>query len=241
MKMLNYKPTQLARSSRGFSLVELMVALALGLVMIGAVVTVFVSNQQSANIKQELDRAQEAFRFASHTIMRVVQQGEIQEPNTTLPIPELLVVNISPGEGNRDCLGRLVPGGIDHVRNTFTIATINDVSSLRCRVDPTFGAPPPDPPDVVIATGIRPCPPNHNPASDPPCSEFRFGIPDPGNAANGYWSDNALWVLPPGIPPINWTNVRSVRIRLAMQSEGGSVGPTAIFSATMRCGGHDNC
>jgi len=233
---------QFSRTSRGFSLVELMVALALGLVMIGAVVTVFVSNQQSARTKQELDRAQEAFRFASYTIMRVVQQGEIQEPNTSLPIPELLVVNLSPGEGNRDCLGQLVPGGIDHVRNTFSI---NTEGRLLCSVVTHMNNGPPvgqigNP--FTIATGIRPCPPNHNPASDPPCSEFRFGIPDPGNAANGYWSDNALWALPPGNPPINWTNVRSVKVRLVMQSaRGEAIGPTALFSATMRCGALDFC
>ena len=68
----------LARSARGFTLIELMVALVLGLLMIGAVIIVFISNQQTAITKQELDRAQEAFRFASHTITRVVQQGEIR-------------------------------------------------------------------------------------------------------------------------------------------------------------------
>ena len=74
--MKTFKP--LARYSRGFTLIELMVALVLGLLMIGAVIIVFISNQQTAIAKQELDRAQEAFRFASHTIMRVVQQGEIR-------------------------------------------------------------------------------------------------------------------------------------------------------------------
>ncbi|MDO8276168.1 MAG: prepilin-type N-terminal cleavage/methylation domain-containing protein [Serpentinimonas sp.] len=176
--------TQLARTSRGFSLVELMVALALGLVMIGAVVTVFVSNQESARIKQELDRAQEAFRFSSYTIMRVVQQGQIRVPNTTLSPPELLVVEISPGEGHRDCLGRTIGTGVS--RNTFFI----DGTRLLCRVESTGTTHALE----TIVDGID-------------ASRTAFTTP----------------------------TVRSVRVRLAMQStRDGSIGPTALFSATMR-------
>ena len=120
--------TQLSRTSRGFSLVELMVALALGLVMIGAVVTVFVSNQQGANIKQELDRAQEAFRFASHTIMRVVQQGEIQAPQPSTQ--DLLVVEVSPAVGHRDCVGRTIGAGFIHTTNTFFIDAAGQLQCL---------------------------------------------------------------------------------------------------------------
>ena len=204
-----------------------MVALALGLVMIGAVVTVFVSNQQSARTKQELDRAQEAFRFASHTIMRVVQQGEIQPPDSP---EELLVVDISPEPGHRDCLGRSFHEitGIDHARNTFFI---DAAGSLLCQVENHMldGSISQSLPEVIV-TGI-----------DSDRTEFTFGVSDSENAANSYWSNNAQWVLPPGIPPINWANVRSVRVRLAMQSGDEAIGPTALFSATMRCGGLDSC
>jgi len=249
MKMLNYKPTQLARSSRGFTLIELMVALALGLVMIGAVVTVFVSNQQSARTKQELDRAQEAFRFASHTIMRVVQQGEITDPRLEIELPEipnpLLAVKISPPppippSSPRDCLGNRVEReislngnlvSIDHVRNIFYF-NANHPNRLHCRVETHLlpNDPSPTRVDAVIAEGI-----------DHARTEFRFGIPDPANPPTGNWSDNALWVLPPGNPPINWTNVHSVKILLAMQAEGQANGLAAIFSATMRCSDLGHC
>ncbi len=215
--------TQLSRTSRGFSLVELMVALALGLVMIGAVVTVFVSNQQGANIKQELDRAQEAFRFASHTIMRVVQQGEIQAPQSS---QDLLVVEVSPAAGHRDCVGRTIGAGFIHTTNTFFI---DAAGQLQCRVVSVSSVAANNTTEVVtIVTGL-----------DATRTAFTFGTPSVGST--GYWSDNALWVLPPGNPPINWTNVRSVRVRLAMQSGGDAIGPTALFSATMRCGGLDSC
>jgi len=215
--------TQLSRTSRGFSLVELMVALALGLVMIGAVVTVFVSNQESARIKQELDRAQEAFRFASHTIMRVVQQGEIQAPQSS---QDLLVVEVSPAVGHRDCVGRTIGAGFIHTTNTFFI---DAAGQLQCRVVSVSTVPANNTTEVVtIVTGL-----------DAARTAFTFGTPSIGST--GYWSDNALWVLPPGNPPINWANVRSVRVHLAMQSGGEAIGPTALFSATMRCGGLDSC
>lgn len=222
--------TQLARSTRGFSLIELMVALALGLVMIGAVVTVFVSNQQSARTKQELDRAQEAFRFASHTIMRVVQQGEIQDPG----LGQELVVNVSPAPGHSDCLGRPVPemssDEIDHVRNIFYF-NANHPDRLHCRVETHLIPNDPSPiiSDAVIVDGIDSDP-------DRDRTAFTFGV---ANVPTGYWSNNALWV--PADDVTDWTNVRSVRIQLAMQSEGAAIGPTALFSATMRCGALDIC
>lgn len=218
---------QFSRASRGFSLIELMVALALGLIMIGAVVTVFVSNQQTARTKQELDRAQEAFRFASHTIMRVVQQGEIRESNSTLTPPELLVVEVSPAVGHKDCVGNDIPEGpdIDRVSNTFTIVNGQLLCSVLTHMTDDSSVAPSGSPFTIV-TGI-----------DATRSAFSFGTPSTGTT--GYWSDNAQWVSANLVN--DWPNVRSVRVRLAMQSGGDAIGPTALFSATMRCGAQNFC
>lgn len=187
--------TRLARPSKGFSLIELMVALALGLIMIGAVVTVFLSNQQTARTKQEVDRAQEAFRFASYTIMRVVQQGRIQTPTPPTPptvAQDLLVVIVLPGLGRRDCFGNAIGADIIETRNTFFI----DSGRLQCRV-----------------VNVR------------------------ANAANNTTEVETLVIGVDGSrsQAIIDGNARSVRVLLAMQSEVGAIGPSARFSATMRC------
>lgn len=69
-------------------------------------------------------------------------------------------------------------------------------------------------------------------------SQFTYGI---ANVVDGFWNDNSQWVLPAAVPAGDWPNVRSVRVLLAMQSEGDSIGPSARFSATMRCGALDIC
>jgi len=221
----------LARSARGFTLIELMVALVLGLLMIGAVTIVFISNQQTARTKQEMDRAQEAFRFASHTIMRVVQQGEIEEPPPNQPNSPvvLLVVRIDPEPERRDCLGAEISRtGFDVDSAVINFFIVNN--ELRCRVVrvPELGGTSPPDVEATLVSGL-----------DPARTEFRFGV---GNQSAGFWSDNARWVLPNDQTLVgNWHNVRSVRVRLAMHAEGAAIGPMAVFSATMRCGGLDNC
>ena len=215
--------THLSRPSRGFTLIELMIALVLGLLMIGATVTVFLSNQQTSRTMTELGNAQEAFRFASHTIMRVVQQGEIQDPKG-----KLLSVLIKPADGNKDCFGRSVDGPtIDFVRNTFFFNgdELLNGDELQCRVE-VFVIDNATPTIDEIATLVE--------GLDPNRSVFEFGV---GNA--GFWSNNSDWVAAKDVT--EWVNVRTVRVKLAKQAGGDAIGAEAVFSATMRCGALDIC
>lgn len=207
------------RRIHGFTLIELMIALVLGLLIIGATVTVFLSNQQTSRLKTDLGNAQEAFRFASQTIMRVVQQGRsMQDPGDAR-----LRVVVAPGEGKMDCLGGSAdPDDLDEeadrVINTFSIVD----GALRCSVDVVridgtrinAGEPVP----VVLVEGLD------------PSSEFDFGVAE---VADGYWKYNTEWGLP--VQEDDWQKVRSVRVRLAKEVGGERFGATAVFSATMRC------
>lgn len=58
------------RRARGFSLVELMLALALGLVVVTGIVQLFVSNSQTYNVLNGQARLQESARFALEFISR---------------------------------------------------------------------------------------------------------------------------------------------------------------------------
>ncbi len=60
---------------RGFSLIELMVALVLGLIIVGGVVSLFVSNQQAARANEGLGRLQENARVAFELMAREVRQA----------------------------------------------------------------------------------------------------------------------------------------------------------------------
>lgn len=121
--------TQTTRQ-HGLTLIELMVAMVIGLFLIGGVIGVFVANQQTSNTKQQLDRAQENFRFGSQTLMRVIRQGTGIDAAST---GTELIVDFAGGPGTHDCVGttaggpnsfrvdgqsRLVctdSGGVDHV------------------------------------------------------------------------------------------------------------------------------
>lgn len=62
-------------SISGFSLVELMIALVLGLVVIGAAVSIFLSNQQTFRTTENLARLQENARFAFESMAREVREA----------------------------------------------------------------------------------------------------------------------------------------------------------------------
>lgn len=64
-----------AQSQQGFSLVELMIALVLGLMVIGSVGSVFLSNKQSYRSNTALSQVQEGSRIAFELLARSVRQA----------------------------------------------------------------------------------------------------------------------------------------------------------------------
>src|ERR1044072_4956455 len=54
---------------RGFSVVELMVAMAISLFLLGGVISIFVSSKSSYESNERLSRIQESGRFALNSIM----------------------------------------------------------------------------------------------------------------------------------------------------------------------------
>ena len=94
------------KQQRGFSLVELMVGLVIGLLIVGGVVAVFISNQHTAATKRDYDNAQEAFRFSSYTISRLVRNAAAISVSG-----DDLVITFTGGPGVLNCIGApTVPG-----------------------------------------------------------------------------------------------------------------------------------
>lgn len=60
---------------RGFSLIELMIALVLGLFIIGGVLSVFIGSSQTFNANEALSRVQENGRFAIELIAEDIRNS----------------------------------------------------------------------------------------------------------------------------------------------------------------------
>ncbi|MFP4209436.1 MAG: PilW family protein [Wenzhouxiangella sp.] len=115
-------PVPAMSRNRGFSLIEMMVAMLIGLFIIAGVITVFDSNQQTSAVRRDLQNAQEAFRFSSYTISRVVRNASELDVE-----PDELTVTFDGGPGILDCLGQ--PQTTAGVENTFTV----DGDALVCQ------------------------------------------------------------------------------------------------------------
>lgn len=72
MKRPNSLASSIVRQSRGhgFTLVELMVAMIIGLLLIGATISVFISTQQTNRTQEAMSRVQESGRYAIEMIAR---------------------------------------------------------------------------------------------------------------------------------------------------------------------------
>lgn len=68
---------------RGFSLVELMVALLLGTIIIGAATQLFLTNQRSFQLQQNMSEVQETGRFAVEILSRELRMAGLTRPDGT--------------------------------------------------------------------------------------------------------------------------------------------------------------
>lgn len=65
----------MSRRSRGFSLIEIMVAMALGILLLSGVLAVFVSSRATYETTDQLSRVQDNGRFALDTLLRDVRSA----------------------------------------------------------------------------------------------------------------------------------------------------------------------
>jgi type IV pilus assembly protein PilW len=74
-----------ARAQVGFSLIELMVAMVLGLLVMGAAISIFVSNKQAYNASQGLGRVQESSQIAFELMSRDIREAGGNPCDVSLP------------------------------------------------------------------------------------------------------------------------------------------------------------
>ena len=73
--MKNTPTRQYAQNQRGLTLIELMIAMALGMILIAAISTVYLSSRQTFRTNDNLSRVQESMRVGFETISREARQA----------------------------------------------------------------------------------------------------------------------------------------------------------------------
>lgn len=138
---LNHHPARrdFTRMQRGFTLVELMIALVLSLFLVGGVILMYGSGRAAIDDGQRLSRLQENMRFAAEFMIRDIRQAGFcttetncaqVEPNFAVVIaspPELRVRYVIPEADRRDCTGTALSSG-EITTNRYTLSG----GSLRC-------------------------------------------------------------------------------------------------------------
>ena len=145
-----------SNTKNGFTLVELMVAMTLGLLIVLGVIQVMMSNQISYRTNDELSRIQENGRFAldllANDIRMAGYQGQVNTAdsihfflNTVCDLydpctkngdgisSDRIAIQFDP-ENDRDCTGSSANiSAKDIIANVYFITKKNAVSTLKCR------------------------------------------------------------------------------------------------------------
>jgi len=135
----------------GFSLVELMISLLMGIVAMAVLLSMYLSTTQSARFKHAILKVQENGRFATDLISRTVRMAGYDDPMTATVVSAPLIngsitrlgaqiggqtelkfltdtlsVRYEGGTGIRDCQGQSVAAD-DWVTNMYGITTDNNL------------------------------------------------------------------------------------------------------------------
>lgn len=127
------------RRQGGFTLVELMVALTLGLVLSGLIVGIFISNAQSYRVQNALARTQESGRFSLEYIGRDIRGasflGSCQAPGSAARITNTLnsgySANFAAGIEGYDASGASWSPALNASISAHTPTTGSDILTLR--------------------------------------------------------------------------------------------------------------
>lgn len=134
MKHVN-SPSKVRSIQYGFTIVEIMLAVALSLILIAGVFQVYLSSRESFRVQAELARLQENQRIAIEFLQRDISKTGFV-PYSCAPLPSCPTfpgptITVTDGGGNNsdsitimytsttDCLGAATPNGV--AVNTYTV------------------------------------------------------------------------------------------------------------------------
>ncbi|MBT8038760.1 MAG: hypothetical protein HKO99_02635 [Xanthomonadales bacterium] len=150
-----------SKRAAGFSLIELMVAMVMAFVVLGVLITIYLSSSQSVQFQTSVQRVEENGRFAIDQLSRTIRmagydqplntfvvdtpviKGSINSSGALISLPNLkegadtLSVRYEGGTKIRDCLGNAVAEDT-YVTAVFGISTDNN---LVCGTSPSNSTP----------------------------------------------------------------------------------------------------
>jgi type IV pilus assembly protein PilW len=233
------------RSQGGFTIVELMVALLIGLFLLGGLLTLVQDNRRSFASQNQLAQLQDAERMAMTIITDVIQSaGYFPDPTSnsaTLVMPangtftaagqaivgtpgagppgDSISVRYAtnPGDGIVNCIGTSNPvgGGIATYTNTFSVANGQLLCTMNGTAYPIIGTAPTANFTGVVVTNMS----------------IVYGVTtgsSPNNVDTYYAAGGVT----------NWSNVISVKVTLTFTNpmytaqavaQGSAVSPTLSF------------
>ena len=149
------------RTARGFTLVELLVAVTIGLLLTVLISQVFVSSRRAYATTDDLSRMQENMRYTHDLLGRSIRMASYMSSPSNVPVsfdgligqfdgtsaalngkngagttPDTLTVLYqgTPDNATFDCLGTVIGAGVTAV-NHFTVETLDGQRGLVCRTD----------------------------------------------------------------------------------------------------------
>jgi len=204
-------------AQQGFTLVELMIGMIIGLVLLLVIGTVFVSSQGVFREQEDNARVQENGRFALEIIGRSIRQaGHVEMPFTGFKVEfegtaisgtnggtgvaDTLTVQFEGAIGDSNCQGELVSIAGDIIQNHFNIDAAN--AELRCKGEISNTPPAPGAPPV-----------GHVLLSNAEDLQILYGIDSTGDQSVDQYTEL----------PVDWEQVITVRVCVLIRSEKTNV------------------
>ena len=133
MKNPALKHLRSAQHVRGFTLVELMVTVAIALFLIGGLLTIIQNVRNRYTDQQALAQLQDQQRFAMGVITDIVQQAGYF-PNPVIDTPDTALQAVGPYQSGQAFFGTHVAGNPDQLSVRFRINQINGtvVDGILC-------------------------------------------------------------------------------------------------------------
>lgn len=171
-RFTGYRIDGIPRTQQGFTLVELMVGMTIGLVLLLVIGSVFVSSRQVFREQEDNARVQESGRFALEIIGRSIKQaGHVEMPFSGLKIEfigtaisgtnggtgvaDTLTIQHEGAVGDSDCEGTGVTVAGRIIQNHFNIDAAN--AELQCsgQISDTPIAPGAPPSGQVLLSNVE--------------------------------------------------------------------------------------
>lgn len=184
----------------GFSIVEIMIVLVLGLVLLGGTLQIFITTKKSYNLQDGVASVQESGRYAIHALRENIlmagfpriQDIDPFDPVTSIDgISDQVTVRY---QADTDCLGaQVLPAGTIVINRLFVDV---NTRTLRCDGNGGVNAPP-----QTLVEGIE-------------AMQVLYGVDtDSDNSANRYINAGEI---------VDWNTIVSIRIALLARSRENS-------------------